>query len=56
MRDPHRRVGLVDVLAPGAARAVRVDAEVALVDVDALVFRRSGLTITCAKDVWRRCA
>ena len=37
VRDPHGRVGLVDVLAAGAARAVGVDAEVALVDLDVLV-------------------
>ena len=37
MRDAHRRVGLVDVLPPGAARAVRVDPKVALVELDVLV-------------------
>src|SRR5262245_48961413 len=34
MRDPNGGVGLVHVLTPGAARAVRVDAEVALVQLD----------------------
>ena len=32
--DAHRRVGLVDVLAAGAARSVGVDPQVLLVDVD----------------------
>ena len=39
VRDPHRGVGLVHVLAAGAARAVRVDAQVALVDLDLAVVR-----------------
>ena len=34
MGDPHRRVGLVDVLAAGAGGAVGVDPQVALVDLD----------------------
>ena len=34
VRDPDGGVGLVHVLAAGAARAVGVDAEVALVDLD----------------------
>ena len=34
MRDPHGRVGLVHVLAAGAGRAVRVDADVRVVDLD----------------------
>ena len=37
MRDPHRGVRLVDVLAAGTARPVGVDPEVALVDLDVLV-------------------
>ena len=34
VRDPDGAVGLVHVLAAGALRAVRVDLEVALVDLD----------------------
>ena len=34
MGDPHRRVGGVDALAAGAGRAVDVDAEVVLGDLD----------------------
>ena len=34
VRDAHRRVGFVDVLAAGARRAVGVDAQVGRVDVD----------------------
>src|SRR5215218_9965140 len=34
VREPHGRVGLVDVLAACSLRAVRVDLEVALVDLD----------------------
>ena len=34
MGDPDRRVGRVDVLATGAARAVHVDLEIAFVDLD----------------------
>ena len=34
VRDPDGGVGLVHVLAAGAARAVGVDAQVALVDLD----------------------
>src|SRR5581483_11340101 len=34
VREPHGGVGLVDVLAAGAARAVRVDAEVLVPDLD----------------------
>src|SRR3954451_21385821 len=33
VRDAHRGVGLVHVLAAGAARAIGVDAEVALIDL-----------------------
>jgi hypothetical protein len=32
--DPHRRVGLVDVLAPRAGGPVRVDLEVVVIDLD----------------------
>ena len=34
VRDAHRRVGRVDALAAGAARAERVDAQILLVDLD----------------------
>ena len=34
MRDPHGAVGLVDVLAARALRAVGVDLQVAVVDLD----------------------
>ena len=40
VRDAHRRVGHVDVLAAGAARAVGVDAQILLVDLDLDVFRQ----------------
>src|SRR5262249_9258221 len=44
MRDAHRRVGLVDVLSAGPARAHRVDADVLGldVDVDLLGLRQHG--------------
>ena len=44
MRDAHRALGLVDVLAAGAAGAVHVDAQVAFVDLDVDVagFRHHG--------------
>src|SRR6185295_11219414 len=38
VRDAHRRVGGVDVLAAGAGGAIGVDAAVALLDVDLDVF------------------
>ena len=55
VREAHGRVGLVDVLAAGAARAIGVDAQVLVVDLDLDVVvdlrdRRS----TEANDVWRR--
>ena len=34
VRDAHRRIGLVDVLAAGAARAVGVDAQILVADLD----------------------
>jgi hypothetical protein len=34
VRDPHRRVGLVDVLAAGTRRAKRIDAQVRGIDID----------------------
>src|ERR1700680_1153138 len=39
MRHPYRRLGLVDVLPAGAARAQRVDLEIGLVDGDIEVLR-----------------
>ena len=56
VRDAHRRVGDVDVLAAGAARAVGVDAQVLLVDLDVDVVGSSGQTNTDANEVWRRAA
>ena len=57
VRDPDRGVGLVDVLTAGALRAVGVDPQVALVDLDvAVLVRASGAGITCANDVCRRWA
>ena len=52
----HRRVGLVDVLAAGARRAVGVDAQVLLVDLDLVgdVFEERHHSSE-AKLVWRRC-
>ena len=38
MRDPHRRVRRVDVLATRSRRAVHVDAQVAVVDLDIDLF------------------
>jgi hypothetical protein len=37
--DPHRRVGRVHALAAGAGRAVDVDLQVVVVDLDLHVFR-----------------
>ena len=55
MRDPHGGIGLVHVLAAGALRAVGVDPQVALVDLEGRPRRESsGDTITPANDVWRR--
>ena len=34
MRDPHRRIGLVDVLSAGAGGAIRIDPQLGRVDVD----------------------
>ena len=39
MRHPHRRLGLVDVLAAGAARPQRIDLEIGVVDGDIDVLR-----------------
>ena len=39
VRDPDGGVGLVDVLAAGALRAIGVDSQVALVDLDVAVLR-----------------
>src|SRR2546421_4502944 len=38
MRDAHRRVGLVDVLASGSRRAVGIDAQIGGIDLDLDVF------------------
>ena len=55
VRQAHGGVGLVDVLAAGAARAVGVDAQVLVVDLDLDRPRRSrDSTKTEANDVWRR--
>ena len=56
VRDADRGIGLVHVLAAGALRAIRVDAQIALVDLELGVVESSGDTITPANDVWRRCA
>ena len=54
VRDAHRRVGLVDVLAAGARRAERVDAQVGRVDLDVGDRSASGITATVHADVWMR--
>ena len=55
VRDAHRRIGLVDVLAAGARRAERVDAQVGGIDRRC---RRSGsasgITATVHAEVWMR--
>jgi hypothetical protein len=52
--DAHRRVGLVDVLAAGAAGAVGVDAQVAAVDFHLVDLVGSGSTATVQAEVWMR--
>ena len=42
VRDANRGIGDVDVLAAGAARAVRVDADVFVFDLDVDVFGQLG--------------
>ena len=54
VREPHRRFGLVDVLAAGAAGAHGVGAHVGLVDLDLDASSITGKTATLANEVWRR--
>src|SRR5829696_6473780 len=42
VRDADRRIGHIDVLAAGAARTIRVDADVLVVDLDVDVFGQLG--------------
>jgi hypothetical protein len=50
----HRRIGLVDVLAAGAAGAEGVDAQVGRVERDGLDSSGSGITATVQALVWMR--
>ena len=56
MGEADGGVGDVHVLAAGAARAIRVDAEILVVDLDVHIVGSSGHTKTEANDVWRRAA
>ena len=57
VRDAHRRLGLVDVLAARAGGAERVDAQVVVLEIDLVIVSSiCGNTNTDANDVWRRCA
>jgi hypothetical protein len=52
--DAHGRVGLVDVLAAGAAGAEGVDAQVGRVELTASASSGSGITATVQALVWMR--
>ena len=54
--DAHGGVGLVDVLAAGAGRAVGLHPQVLLVDLQVTSPSMSGVTSTDANEVWRRLA
>ncbi len=54
VRQPHRGIGLVDMLAARAGRAEGVDPEVGGVDVDLFDSSGSGRTATVQADVWIR--